>query len=119
MTNSSSIPITSPYPSHLGQAPYGLLKLNKCAFGSRKLIPSSSNLLLNSICLLSSSDSIIQVPTPSKKAVSIASASLFKKSSSVLTTTRSTTRNKVYLSLRSSFKASEILKTSSFNLTLE
>ena len=42
-------------------------------------MPSNSNLLLKTVCLLSSKDSIIQVPTPSKKAVPIASASLFSE----------------------------------------
>src|SRR5690625_3723052 len=42
MTRSSSIPATLPNPSHVPQAPNGLLKENICGIGSRNSIPSLS-----------------------------------------------------------------------------
>ena len=44
ITRSSSIPITLPNPSQVGQAPSGLLKLNVCTVGVSNCIPSASKL---------------------------------------------------------------------------
>ena len=38
-----------PYPSQIGQAPYGLLKLKRCTLGSKKVMPSNSKLVLKAI----------------------------------------------------------------------
>jgi hypothetical protein len=64
-TKLSSKPITSPYPSQVGHAPYGLLKLNKCVFGSRKVRPSNSNLLLKGVIVFKVISSITHFPLPS------------------------------------------------------
>ena len=70
-TRSKSIPIISPYPWQVLHAPYGLLKLKNCSLGSEKKIPSLSKLFENEILLLLSRFIILQIPFPSKKAISI------------------------------------------------
>ena len=70
-----SIPKILPYPPHLSQAPYGLLKENNAGVGSRNLIPSNSNLFENSLLLFLML--IVQYPSPSNNAVSIESVILF------------------------------------------
>ena len=41
-TKSGSMPMIFPKPLHMGHAPMGLLKSNKCSVGSTKRIPSIS-----------------------------------------------------------------------------
>ena len=57
MTRCSSIPITLPKPSQLGQAPMGELKENIWSLGSSKVIPSASNFVLKEkSCVLPSDE---------------------------------------------------------------
>ena len=46
ITSRGSTPTTLPKPSHSGQAPIGLLKLNISGLGSWKTLPSASKTLL-------------------------------------------------------------------------
>ena len=89
-TRSSSIPNTRPYPSHLGHAPIGELKLNIFTEGTWKLIPSASKRFEKERC--TPSISIKHSPFPSYKAVSIDSDIRETVSFSRLTEIRSTTR---------------------------
>ena len=63
------MPMMLPNPSQDGQAPTGLLKLNRSVDGSVKLMPSSSNRLLKINGGSPLAKSIQHSPRPSKKAV--------------------------------------------------
>src|SRR5574344_111957 len=95
-TKFSSMPTTFPNPSHSGQAPKGLLKLNINSFGSSKFMLSASNLMEN--CLISFVPLSLNIltrqeaPSPSQKAVWMESPNRLLVSSSSATANRSTTR---------------------------
>ena len=94
-TKCSSMPITLPNPSHAGQAPIGELNENIWSFGSSKMMPSASNLVLKVCNFVVPSDRkkrSIQVPSPSYMAVSAESVSRLMASLLVATAIRSTSR---------------------------
>ena len=111
-----SIPIVLPKPSHVGQAPTGLLKLNKSGLGSENVIPSRSNRLLNAHTSFSSEKTTEQSPFPSKKAISRESAnrdiSSFAADTDILSMTicklRSLTSSAWFFSRSSSIKTAPL-----------
>ena len=114
-TKSGSMPITLPYPPHVGHAPKGLLKSNRCSVGSTNVIPSASKRCEN-VIILDSLPSLVEAdlqpagrssakqsisgnsiakrhsPLPSKNAVCTESAKRFSVLSSPSAMRRSTKR---------------------------